>query len=269
MFNEIPNMKKFHVQNEINNNNNNNNNNNFDNNNFNRKEKFHLTIRKIEKRLQTLKKEKEENIKLFENLYKTPQKEINLLNLFSRRNFYYKNKKYLNNNNKLTPFQEILKHSKEKKIYLKQKQIENNFSYKNFIIKNNENNNNLITNSNYFQTNSNFYNINKNIKSRNKKIFFHRKNLSTNIKNLKFMNNLKTLNSDPILKNFYLANNKINFVETKDQKNNTTRQKKKIIFNLDNQYNNISNSLKDIHYTTMRQKILINNISKKNITNKF
>lgn len=274
MFNEIPNIKKFYGHIEINNNFNNNNYDNNNNNNFNRKEKFHLTIRKIEKRLQTLKKEKEENIKLFENLYKTPQKDINLLNLFSKRNFYnkLKNKKYLNNNNnKLTPFQEILKHSKEKKIYLKRKQIENNFSYKNFILKNNENKNNLLTNSNpnYFQTNSNFYNINNNIKSRNKKIFFHRKNLSTNIKNLKFMNNLKTLNSDPILKNFYLANNKINFVETKDQKNNTTRQKKKIIFNLDNQYNNISNSLKDIHYTTMRQKILINNISKKNIINKY
>ena len=275
MFNEIPNMKKFYDHIEINNNFNNNNNN-YDNNNnknFNRKEKFHLTIRKIEKRLQTLKKEKEENVKLFENLYKTPQKEINLLNLFSKRNFYdrLKNKKYLNNNNKLTPFQEILKHSKEKKIYLKRKQIENNFSHKNFILKNNENiNNNLLTNSNpnYFQTNSNFYNINNNIKSRNKKIIFHRKNHSTNIQNLKFMNNLRILNSDPILKKFYLTNNQINFVETKDQKNNTTRQKKKITFNLDNQYNNISNSLKDIHYTTMRQKILINNISKKNITNK-
>ena len=250
MFNEIPNMKKFHVQIEINNNNNNNNNNNFDNNNFNRKEKFHLTIRKIEKRLQTLKKEKEENIKLFENLYKTPQKEINLLNLFSRRNFYYKNKKYLNNNNKLTPFQEILKHSKEKKIYLKQKQIENNFSHKNFIIKNDFFSNNFHTNSNK-------------IKSRNKKIFLHKKNLSTNIKNLKFMNNLQILNNDPILKKFYLSNNKINFVETKDEKNNTNRQKKKINFHLDNQYNNISNSLKNIHYATMRQKLLLNHISKK------
>ena len=214
------------------------------NNNFNRKEKFHLTIRKIEKRLKTLKKEKEENLKLFENLYKNSQKENNLINLISKRNF----KK--NFNIKLTPFQEILKISKEKKIYLKQKQIENNFSHKNFIIKNDFFSNNFHTNSNK-------------IKSRNKKIFLHKKNLSTNIKNLKFMNNLQILNNDPILKKFYLSNNKINFVETKDEKNNTNRQKKKINFHLDNQYNNISNSLKNIHYATMRQKLLLNHISKK------
>ena len=214
------------------------------NNNFNRKEKFHLTIRKIEKRLKTMKKEKEENLKLFENLYKNSQKENNLINLISKRNF----KK--NFNIKLTPFQEILKHSKEKKIYLKQKQIENNFSHKNFVLKND-----FLTN--FFHTNSN------KIKSRNKKIFLHKKNLSTNIKNLKFMNNLQILNNDPILKKFYLSNNKINFVETKDEKNNTNRQKKKINFHLDNQYNNISNSLKNIHYATMRQKLLLNHISKK------
>ena len=215
------------------------------NNNFNRKEKFHLTIRKIEKRLKTLKKEKEENLKLFENLYKNSQKENNL-NLITKRNF---NKKNLNI--KLTPFQEILKHSKEKKIYLKQKQIENNFSHKNFVLKND-----FLTN--FFHTNSN------KIKSRNKKIFLHKKNLSTNIKNLKFMNNLKILNNDPILKKFYLSNNKINFVETKDEKNNTNRIKKKIVFNIDNKFNNISNSLKNIHFTTMKQKLLLNQISNKN-----
>ena len=215
------------------------------NNNFNRKEKFHLTIRKIEKRLKTMKKEKEENLKLFENLYKNSQKENNLINLISKRNF----KK--NFNIKLTPFQEILKHSKEKKIYLKQKQIENNFSHKNFVLKND-----FLTN--FFHTNSN------KIKSRNKKIFLHKKNLSTNIKNLKFMNNLKILNNDPILKKFYLSNNKINFVETKDEKNNTNRIKKKIVFNIDNKFNNISNSLKNIHFTTMKQKLLLNQISNKN-----